>query len=209
MPVEDPRRFGVAETGPDGWVKRFIEKPQSMENNQVVVGCYFFQKAEDLLSAIEEQMQRGVMLKGEYFLTDTVSIMIEHGAKVRTEKISTWLDTGTIAATLDTNCILLDRGADNSQEASKRPSVQVVPPVFIHPSAEVSQAVIGPHASIGPSCKIHQAVIRESIIEEGTSIEQVALTRSLIGRNCVVKGQLNKEEAASLNIGDNSSVISG
>ncbi len=73
MPVEDPRRFGVAETGDDGWVRRFIEKPQSLENNLVVVGCYFFQKAEDLLAAIEEQMQRGVMLKGEYFLTDTIS----------------------------------------------------------------------------------------------------------------------------------------
>ena len=34
-PVEDPRRFGVAELDTDGWVKRFIEKPQSMDNNLV------------------------------------------------------------------------------------------------------------------------------------------------------------------------------
>jgi glucose-1-phosphate thymidylyltransferase len=209
MPVEDPRRFGVAETDEDGRVRRFIEKPQSLENNLVVVGCYYFRRGEDLLAAIEEQMQRGIMLKGEYFLTDTITVMIERGARVRTETISTWLDTGTIEATLDTNCILLDRGADNTEAAQGRPTVRIIPPVFIHPSAEVSEAVIGPHVSIGPNCRISRAVIQESIIEEGCRIENTALNRSLIGRNCIVEGQPNKEEAAQLNIGDNSTVISG
>src|SRR5688572_21431079 len=52
MPVPDPRRFGVAELGVDGWVTRFIEKPQSMDNNLVVVGCYYLKSAEQLLAAI-------------------------------------------------------------------------------------------------------------------------------------------------------------
>jgi glucose-1-phosphate thymidylyltransferase len=208
MPVEDPRRFGVAELGPDNWVTRFIEKPQSLDNNLVVVGCYYFKKSESLLAAIEDQMQRGIMLKGEYFLTDTITLMIESGAKVRTENIASWLDTGTIDATLETNRILLDRGAGNASEIGTLPQVQIVPPVFIHPSAEVSQAVIGPHVSIGPNCIIHQAVISDSIIEADTRIERAALTHSLIGRNCTVEGQPNQEAAATLNIGDNSSVIS-
>ena len=207
MPVPDPRRFGVAELNNDGWVTRFIEKPQSMDNNLVVVGCYYFKSAEKLLAAIDEQMQRGIMLKGEYFLTDTITMMIEHGAKVRTNQISTWLDTGTIEATLDTNRILLDRGADNSSEAATRPTVKIVPPVFIHPTAEVDSAVIGPYVSIGANCKISAAVIQDSIIEEGTQIKRAALKRSLIGSNCHIEGQTDKEEASSLNIGDNSSVI--
>ena len=49
----------------------------------------------------------------------------------------------------------------------------------------------------------------ESIIEPGCRISETALIRSLIGRNCVVEGQPDKEEAARLNIGDNSIVISG
>jgi glucose-1-phosphate thymidylyltransferase len=99
----------VAELGTDGWVKRFIEKPQSMDNNLVVVGCYYFKSSEQVLAAIDDQMKRGVMLKNEYFMTDAISIMIEGGAKVRTQNISTWLDTGTIEATLDTNKVLLEK----------------------------------------------------------------------------------------------------
>jgi glucose-1-phosphate thymidylyltransferase len=207
MHVPDPRRFGVAEEGADGWVKRFIEKPQSMDNNLVVVGCYYLKSAERLLSAIDDQIKRGVMLKNEYFLTDAISIMIDGGAKVRTNRINTWLDTGTIEATLDTNRILLDHGADNSSAAGGRPTVKIEPPVFIHPTAEVEASVIGPYVSIGPNCRINMAVLQDSIIEEGSQITRTALKRSLIGRNCIVEGQSNKEEASSLNIGDNSSVI--
>ena len=207
MPVPDPRRFGVAELNKEGWVTRFIEKPQSMDNNLVVVGCYYFKSAEKLLAAIDEQMERGIMLKGEYFLTDTITVMIEHGAKIRTKEISTWLDTGTIEATLDTNRILLERGADNSSEAANRLTVKIEPPVFIHPTAKVEAAVIGPHVSIGANCQITAAVISDSIIEEGSQIIRTAIKHSFIGRNCHVEGQANKEEASSLNLGDNSSVI--
>ncbi len=129
--------------------------------------------------------------------------MIEHGALMRVERVDTWLDTGTIDATLETNQYLLKRMDAKPEE---RPEVKIVPPVFIHPTAEISEAVIGPNASIGPNCKINQAVIQDSIIEEGTQITNAALTHSLIGRNCVVEGQPNKEEASSLNIGDNSDV---
>ena len=210
MPVEDPRRFGVAEEGSDGWVRRFIEKPQSMDNNLVVVGCYYFKSAEKLLAAIDEQMQRGIMLKGEYFLTDTITVMIEHGAKVRTNQISTWLDTGTIEATLDTNKTLLESWSAgaferSNVEALKRSNVNIVEPSFIDPSAEISNSTIGPYASIGANCKIENCQIAESIIEAGCEIKDAALSRSLIGRQARVKAR-GDGHVMQLNIGDTSSV---
>jgi NDP-sugar pyrophosphorylase family protein len=51
-------------------------------------------------------------------------------------------------------------------------------------------------------------MIRESIIEDGTEIKHTALTNSLVGRNCYVEGQPNREESISLNIGDNCSIVS-
>ncbi len=205
MPVEDPRRFGVAELGNDGWVTKFIEKPQSMDNNLVVVGCYYLKSAESLLAAIDEQMQKGVMLKNEYFLTDAISIMIQSGAKIRTEKISTWLDTGTIEATLDTNKILLEK--TGSQVGKFEGSnVEIIQPVAIHASAKISNAKIGPYASIGANCKIENSHIAESIIEPDCEINDAALSRSLIGKQAKIKGR-GDGCVMQLNLGDNSQVV--
>ena len=205
MPVPDPRRFGVAEVGEDGWVKRFIEKPQSMENNLVVVGCYYFKSAESLLAAIEDQMQRGIMLKNEYFVTDTISLMIEGGAKVQTQEISTWLDTGTIEATLDTNKLLLDKLGSTVGKFNGL-NVEIIEPVAIHETAEINNSKIGPHASIGANCKIGNSSIAESIIEAGCEIQDSALSRSLIGKKAKVRGA-GAEQSAQLNIGDDSNIL--
>lgn len=204
MPVEDPRRFGVAEEGADGWVKRFIEKPQSIDNNLVVVGCYYFKSAERLLAAIGDQMQRGVMLKNEYFLTDAISILIEGGAKVRTQKISSWWDTGTIEATLDTNKILLEKIGSKSNKF-KGSNVKVIEPSAIHETAEISNSTIGPFASIGANCKIENVQISESIVEADCEIKDAALTRSLIGKQAKVKGR-GDGHVMKLNVGDTSSL---
>ena len=205
MPVPDPRRFGVAEVNNEGWVTRFIEKPQSLDNNLVVVVCYYFKSSEKLLAAIDEQMERGIMLKGEYFLTDTITVMIEHGAKVRTNEISTWLDTGTIEATLDTNKVLLEK-IGSQVGKFKGSNVEIVEPVAIHESAEISNSKIGPYASIGANCKIENSQIAESIIEANCEIKDAALNRSLIGRQATVKGR-SDGHVMKLNISDTSSVV--
>lgn len=205
MPVEDPRRFGVAEEGSDGWVKRFIEKPQSMHNNLVVVGCYYFKNADKLLAAIDDQIKRGIMLKNEYFLTDAISIMIESGAQIRTNKISTWLDTGTIEATLDTNKTLLEKQGSKLQTFASS-NVKIVEPVAIHETAEISNSIIGPYVSIGANCRIENSQIAESILEADCEIKDAALSRSLIGRQARVKAR-GDGHFMQLNIGDTSSVV--
>ena len=205
MPVPDPRRFGVAEAGPDGYVTRFIEKPQTMENNLVIAGCYYYREGQELIAAIEEQFERNVSLKNEFFLADAMTIMIERGAKIRVHKIDTWLDTGTIEATLDTNKILLDQ-LGSQVGKFKGSNVEIVEPVAIGDGAEISDSTIGPHASIGANCKIRDSRISDSIVEPGCEIQDAALNRSLIGRQARVKGRGNGN-VIQLNVGDNSQVL--
>ncbi|MBE3120451.1 MAG: nucleotidyltransferase [Candidatus Atribacteria bacterium] len=205
-PIPDPRRFGVAEVDGEGWVTHLVEKPQTMDNNLVVVGCYYFKQAEELLSAIEEQFRRGASLRGEYFLTDTINIMIERGLKMRTQTVEVWLDTGTIDATLETNRYLLEHGKANKTKNEKQKGIKIVPPVFVHASAEISNSVIGPYASIGADCIITGARVEDSILEAGVTVDAAALKGSFIGRQARVQGRSADDPPLKLNIGDNSSV---
>ncbi|MEJ2300212.1 MAG: sugar phosphate nucleotidyltransferase [Anaerolineales bacterium] len=186
-PVPDPRRFGVAEVGEDGCVKRLIEKPEDMSINLAVVGFYYFKRAEDLLSAIDEQMKRGLELKGEYYLADAVNIMLERGLKMRAEKVQVWLDAGTPEALLETNHYLLENGRSNSAEAAKRDGIVIIPPVFIHPSAEVINSIIGPYVSLGAGCHVETSILRNSILEDEARVTDVILEGSLIGRRAQIQ----------------------
>ncbi len=196
-PVEDPRRFGVAELDPAGYVKRLIEKPQDLKNNLAIVGIYYFKECQMLNDAIEEQIKRKISLRGEYYLADAVNILLEKGIKMRAQPIEVWLDAGTPDAMISTNRYLLEHGQDNVADNPKRTGVSILPPVFIHPDAVITSSVIGPNVSIGSGCRIEASVLRNSIIEEGTEIKTVVIEDSILGCNVRVTGK-----ASHLNLGD-------
>jgi glucose-1-phosphate thymidylyltransferase len=200
-PVPDPRRFGVAEVGPDGWVKRLVEKPDSMDNNLAVVGFYYFDDSAQLLSAIDEQMAREMTIKGEYYLADAINIMLERGLKMRTQEVGVWLDAGTPEALLETNRYLLENGRSNSQQASQREGVVVIPPVFIHPSAQVEHSIIGPYVSLGANCQVENSILRNSILEDEAASSGAILEGSLVGRKACIQ-----RRAGVVNAGDETMV---
>jgi glucose-1-phosphate thymidylyltransferase len=199
--VPDPRRFGVAEVGPQGQVRRLIEKPQDLSNNLAVVGMYYFPRAEHLIRAIERQMDRKIALGGEYFLADAINILLDDGLSMRVQPVEVWQDCGKPESLLETNRYLLEHGRDNSAEAARRPGVVVVPPVYVDPTAQVESSVVGPHVSIGPGCLVRRTLIQDSIVDAGSRIIDSSLSASLIGREAYVVGR-----DRSLNVGDSSEI---
>jgi glucose-1-phosphate thymidylyltransferase len=203
--VPDPRRFGVAEVNSEGWITRLVEKPQSIENNLALVGCYFFRRGDDLMAAIEEQMQRNIQLKNEYFLADAVNMLLERKRLFRPQRVETWLDTGTIEATLETNRHMLQYAAAPTATSAPRPGVEIRPPVFIDATAVVENSVIGPFASVGAGCSVSNSTIEDSVLDAGCKVSDAALKSCLIGVRATVRGG-GLDEVLTLNIGDDSSV---
>jgi len=197
--VDDPRRFGVAVTGKDGFITRLVEKPQKFVSKLALVGLYYFTNGEKLKQALEELIAKNIRTKNEYQLTDALQIMIDRGEKMGVFNVDGWYDCGKPETLLETNGIILrQRFADKKYQY--KDSI-IIPPVFIHPEAEIEKAVIGPEVTIGANCKISQSVIRNTIIGEYTIIKNIVLQDSLIGEHTFVKGEIRE-----LNLGDYSRI---
>jgi len=199
--VEDPRRFGVVEVGKDGYVKGLIEKPQTMENDLAVVGIYYFAHGEDLLAAIDRQLNEGNCMEGEYFLAGAISIMLENGLKLYPKVVDVWLDAGLPETVLSTNQYLLENGRDNTAKVNQQKGVRIRPPVYIHPSAEIENSEIGPYVSIGPDCVVAGSKITDSVLDVGAHVVDSDLSASLIGACAKIKGV-----KGIINVGDDSEV---
>jgi len=197
--VEDPRRFGVVSLDDQGFITKFIEKPDNKDNKLVVIGMYWVKDAARLMQACEDLVHKNIQTKGEYYLADAFNQMIAAGAKLRIQRVDMWLDCGKPETVLETNRVLLGKGQDNSAFWAGRPDVVIVPPVNIHPTAKVSQSVIGPNATIGEECEITLSVIRDSVVDSGAQVREQVLAGSLIGRDAIVAGRPRR-----LNVGDSS-----
>ncbi len=198
--VDDPRRFGVVELDQAGRVTRFVEKPTSIDNKNVVIGLYYLKDSQRMLQAIEKQIEAAHMLKGEYFLTDAFQVMVDEGAVFRTSPVGAWLDCGKSETVLETSRYLLEHGHDNSADVHAD-GVAIIPPVNIAPTARLSRSVIGPHAVIGAGCTIENSIIRDAIVDDGSSVTETLLEHSLVGREAVVSGRFQ-----AINVTDESSI---
>jgi glucose-1-phosphate thymidylyltransferase len=185
--VEDPRRFGVAMIGTDGFVKRLVEKPATEENKLVVVGTYYLPSGADLVRAVERQMKSGAKLGEEFYLADALNLMLDDGLPMEVAEVAHWEDCGKPESLLHANRYLLE----HSQAVAEPPpaeGVVIIPPVFIDPAAEVRQSVVGPYVSLAAGCRVEQSIIRDSIVDEKAEISRMVISESLIGSQAKLLG---------------------
>jgi glucose-1-phosphate thymidylyltransferase len=195
--VDDPRRFGLVELEGNRIV-RLVEKPEVPPSNLAMIGMYYLQDGPGLMRHIEQVMREGRTVNGEFYLPDPLQLMLDHDYRLEAAPVRGWYDCGTIEALLDTNRVLLENGHQQSIETIE--SV-LIPPVCIEPGAYVRRSVIGPYVSIASQAMVEHSIISDSIINEGATVHDALLQRSLIGENAFVKGGYKR-----LNVGDSSAV---
>jgi glucose-1-phosphate thymidylyltransferase len=195
--VEDPRRFGVV-TLENGYVTRFVEKPQTQISNLAVVGVYYFKVWQKLMQSIEDILGLNIQTKGEYYLADAMQRMIEQGAKLEAERILVWEDCGTREAILHTNRYLL---AKNGVHQGDTEQSHIIPPVHISEGVQVRRSIVGPNVSISGGAVIEDSILRDCIISEDAEVRNAMLEWSLIGSSARVRGTFER-----LNVGDSSEI---
>jgi glucose-1-phosphate thymidylyltransferase len=192
--VDDPRRFGVAETG-NGYITHLVEKPEQPKSNLAIVGLYYITQPYLLVECLTEMIKNNKRTKNEFQLTDALQMMIERGEKIKTYPVEGWYDCGKPETLLSTNQHLLE----HQPAPSPISGVVIKPPTFISKTAKVCNSIIGPNTTIADNAIVENSIIRNSIIGESAIVADSLLVESLIGSNAVVRGSYKR-----INIGDSS-----
>lgn len=188
--VDDPRSFGVAVLGDDGTVTQIVEKPEDDTHKLVLVGAYAIDNGRRLSHALEKVISEDIQTKGEFYLADALTLLINDGFKMHTLPVNFWLDTGTPENLLESNRRLLGLGygSEDAIDRSYGEEFTVIPPVFIHETAVVEHCVLGPYVTIGPEAQVERSIVRHSIIEAGATVTDMNVDQSLVGERTTVKG---------------------
>ena len=206
--VEDPSAFGVVEIE-NGNIKNIVEKPKREEapSNLVNAGIYIFNK--DIFDKIRETE---ISERGEYEITDSVSLQIEDNKTVIGHKTSKdWIDVGRPWELIEVNEELIgklkteikgtvDAGAVIHGEVFLDEGSVIKAGVYIEGNVYIGKNCdIGPNSYIrgntyfGDNVHVGNAVeIKNSIIMENTNVSHLSYVGdSVIGSNCNIAAGKN------------------
>jgi len=216
-PVENPSAYGVVETGADGRVKRFIEKPPPGQapTNLINAGIYILEPAvlRGVLPGVrcmfEHHLFPSLLSEGAaVYAYPTADYWIDIGTPEKYRQVQYDLLVGTCASSLPHK----NRGSEkvHSTSTSVHPSAIVVGPVAFGDNCSIGAgACIKGPAVLGDGCIISDGAIvdkaimwRNVLVGKGASIRE-----SVIGDNCSV-GDHSIIESGSV-VGDNVVISEG
>jgi glucose-1-phosphate thymidylyltransferase len=186
--VEDYQRFGVVVTDARGYMTKIVEKPREPVSKLANIGLYWVRTVEQMWKGIDHVLA-APQNKGEWFLTDAFQWMIERGAKIRTAEVAGWYDCGTVATTLETNRILLEKvGPKGPRGAKVGTAVKIVEPCYLEDGVTIERSTVGPYASVETGTVIRDSTLTNAIVGRGCRLERVKLDGAMLGDSVVVEG---------------------
>ncbi|MBY8996886.1 MAG: NTP transferase domain-containing protein [Candidatus Thorarchaeota archaeon] len=197
-PIKDPSIYGIVEVQ-KGLAKSLIERPEPDQMVSKLVNAGIYAISNPLWDAIEKTE---LSSRGEYEITDSISMLIEKGNVGAYSLPSWWLDIGNPWDLLKANKLLLDQSKRRIEGTVEDGAVvkgdvvikegtivksgaYIEGPVFID-----GESVIGPncylraYTSLGKRVKIGNAVeIKNSIIMDDTNVGHLSYVGdSIIGQ---------------------------
>lgn len=200
--VDNPQAYGVVQLNTDHHIVELVEKPEEFVSDQAVIGIYYFKEVSQLKQKLQEVLDENVMNGGEYQINDGIKRMMAEGRIFKTGTVDEWMDCGNKTVTLETNTKMLDFILSDGDETMVDPSVElinstVIPPCVIGPNTKLENSTIGPYVSIGANCHFLDSQVKNSLIQNETSIKNANLDEAMIGNHVKYNGEFTK-----ISIGD-------
>jgi UDP-N-acetylglucosamine diphosphorylase/glucosamine-1-phosphate N-acetyltransferase len=202
VPVDKPENYGIIEFSQGKQVRRIVEKPKAKApSNLANAGVYVFTK-----EIFEKIKATKASVRGEWELTDAVTLLAEEGKTVLAAEISKdeWFDVGRPWDLLDANVWALSRmqhrvlgtieqGAhligtvSVAESARVRSGAYIEGPAFIDEEADVGpNCFIRPCTSLGRKVRVGNACeVKNSIIMDYTHVGHLSYVGdSILGEKC-------------------------
>lgn len=198
--VEDPAAFGVVKTNEQQIITDFVEKSPVFVSDLAIVGLYYVREGEYLRRQIQELIDGNVKDKGEFQITSVLENMKREGYRFRAAAIEEWLDCGNKQNIIDTNRRMLQIKAANEELRDPTALIEnsvIVEPCYIGPHARVSNSVIGPFVSVGNHSSIENSIIKNSVIQHSTVVQNAMFSDSMVGSHVEYTGK-----TSNISIGD-------
>lgn len=196
--VEDYQRFGVIVHDDEGFMQRIVEKPTQPVSKLANIGLYYIRDIDLLFEGTAHVMAQPPKF-GEYFLTDAFQYMIDRGDRLLTAEVSEWWDCGKPETLLDTNRRVLLAGGGVGTEPP--PEALAGTPVCVADDVVLEEARLGPNVSIAPGSVVRRSRLRDTIVGEGSVVEDCDLESSLVGDHATLRGL-----RGSVSLGDHAEV---
>lgn len=195
--VDEPKRYGIVEIE-DEYIKCVVEKPDKPPSDQAIVGIYYITDFKLLVSAIDHLIEKKILTRGEYQLSDALQVMVKRGISIRAVKVDEWYDCGNANSLIEANRYLLNK----NHYYSKREGSIIIPPCYIDDSADLKESIVGPYVSVGAEAFIGCSIMKDAIVNPYAQVKNMLVTNSIIGEKAIVKGTYKR-----LNVGDSSEMV--
>jgi len=200
--VANPEAYGVVKLNEDQNIVELVEKPESFVSDQAVIGIYYFKDVAVLKEKLQEVLDENVMNGGEYQINDGIKRMMADGRIFKTGTVDEWMDCGNKVVTLETNARMLGFLAADNEEQLIDPSVvldnaTIIEPCCIGKGTILRNTTVGPYVSIGSDCVIENSSVKNSLIQNQTTIKNATLDEAMIGNHVKYNGEFTK-----ISIGD-------
>jgi glucose-1-phosphate thymidylyltransferase len=200
--VDNPEAYGVVKLNDNQEIIELVEKPETFVSDQAVIGIYYFKDVAVLKAKLQEVLDENVMNGGEYQINDGIKRMMADGKVFKTGTVDEWMDCGNKNVTLETNTKMLGFLKADGEEQLVDDSVvlensEVIEPCFIGKGTVLKNTTVGPNVSIGKDCLIENSTVKNSLIQNRTTIKNANLDEAMIGNHVMYNGEFTK-----ISIGD-------
>jgi mannose-1-phosphate guanylyltransferase len=179
--VEDPSRYGVAEIGEKGRIRRFIEKPAkgAAPTNLINAGIYV------LSPKVFQYIPKGKTVSME---REVFPKLAEDGELYGHVVHGLWIDIGKPEEYLQTNRIILDSLA-SPRRYKRAGGFELKKPVALDKGVSIGEkSVIGPYAILGKKVTVGRWVqISDSVIFPDARIDDSSsINGAIVGEGAVI-----------------------